>query len=579
MRKFYFLSLLTLGVFLHSCQNDSPVLDDDSSLTLPPNTSEIINRSGKLDVGEYSFNDVQVNPNLIVLNTENSSLESSLDDVRKGSFSINIKDSELSSRLVKGNSIYLKTIQDSVYLLSIQNVKDIDGNKFELLTQDGNLSDVFVGGSLNLRIDINKADQVYQERMAKTGSGALRASDINTNNLFNIFENIPECKFDGFSYKPNSSLKGYLNYRIKFGFLGVLPKEVETSIEIVSEINPLLSFQGALNQNFHVDLIDYVNPGIIDFLKQFEITTKVPAGGMLGEVDAKISLNSINMPINMTINVDKAAQLGFNTSSSFKLGYTWYGLLSDKNQAFAELSAIGSPQAADVNFLGEVLTDLKLIIKPNVTLIKLGAFSVDGDIRFGINTKTSKSLSATSLPQFGSEGIFTATGKFGVYMNLTGNKVMDMNMIDKRVELWKVGSVDTTFTISNVKFNRPSTTPVGGARKYLYTIIADTKYPVANKKITGPLQVQYEMVDINTGATYKKKAIIAVKDITTINNNTFSFDLILTMKTDLNKPNKEVDVAGIKNLTITDVYNYTGVAADVIIPVGSPFNDSFPWNN
>lgn len=562
MKKFSFvkknLVAIGLGLLLMSCSNEFDTLEE----TQAPK-SELLNTTNEVDGVLYQLKDVSINKELVFLGKSNSTLLSIDNNV----YNVQINSNETAEKLLKANTVYLQT-GDTTYLKTIVDVKQ-EGEIFVLNTKDAGLGDLFQGGSIEMSVDIEKANSTL-----KSNSTSLRSTGFDNGISLDILNNIKEYQNGGLSMSPNTTVKAYFNVKVGFANkYSKLPNEVVVTYELRSAFNPYFKFSQAVNKTYQTDFITLVPAQLLKSLKSVELTVDLPLGD-LGTLPAKIKIDDIKFPATVKANLAKATTLQFNSSGSIKMGYAYYkNVAGKKSHLIYENSMILSNNSA-FDLYGEVFTDASIVITPKINLVDQSLFDIQSSVVFGLSTETSGGISAkTSKYIFGSKGLFY--GKGVVEVKSFGIALFNTELINQTKELWNIGSFDKTFTLSNLRIAKPSKTQCT-LRSYNYEMTVDYSYPMIGKKMQDNVVITYDVYD-------DANKILAANQVVTVTPNkvsdkSFSFNLCVPFKIDalgfLTGFTKKTGY--IKNFKMTDASGSvaTGIVGSSEIMLGSPYNTS-----
>ena len=178
---------------LYSCNNNEDLYDHSSSL--PSLSKNIINKSGKIDGVDYTFDNVEVNPNLVILNSKNSKILSSQAEMSKGIFRLEVLSEDLTKELISGNTIYLIT-DENTYIKNITSVYQ-SNSIYDLQTTDASIGDIFKNGSL--KISLSSTEPTVNNNSLKAVTNSFDRDYIFKPIIFD-----KEFKFDGISFNPNT---------------------------------------------------------------------------------------------------------------------------------------------------------------------------------------------------------------------------------------------------------------------------------------------------------------------------------------------------------------------------------------
>lgn len=552
MKKIFYL--LSAGLlFLTSCSNDNNDLNQSLS-PVASDPSRVINKSGSADGVTYNLRDLTVNPDLVKISSENAVISSSEAEMGDGKFKIEVSSSEISDQLIAGNMIYVTSNDDKVYFRKIATVAK-NNDSYTITTTDAYIGDLFQSGSIELSMDTKENENALKSKNTSLLTGG---KDYNNSFTYDIFNHINEYKADGFTANPNTSITSTLNMKLAFGKSKMLPNEIEVYYQINAAINPFFTFNGAMNKKYSYDLVKNVPVNILDLLKKVQIDVTIPGGDLLGDIPAKISIDQISFPMQMEANISKASHFAINSNGIFKIGFAYYNGIPGKTSHFIYENTITNAKINDCDLAGEAISDMKISIKPKITLLENTIFDVKGNIEFGINSFTVGNASITQPSAFASTGNFYSTGTFS--FGALGITLYTTDLFKENKELWNVGQFNKTMTVSNFRSVKTSALPCSGLYSYGFDVTLDYKYPITGKVLSGDLEVTYDVVsDIGTALETGKTVKVSAKDITA---NSFKFNLCI--------PFRKINIlsvaktSNIKNITIKDANGY--IATGVINP-------------
>jgi len=560
MKKIFFYLSLSVALILSSCSDET----QNEATTNGSSQSGLINKSAQVDGVTYTMKDIAVNSQVVALNTTNSTFIEALENLLK----VEVLHSELSSKLIAGNILYLQT-GDTTYLKTITDVK-AENSVYTISTEDAGLGDLFEGGSLELSVDVEEAENVLKRKSSK-----LKSAGFENGLTFDILNAIEEYKADDFSMSPNTSVKAFFN--VKVGFAGRFiktPNEVVVTYELQTAFNPYLTFAKSVNKDYQTDLINLVPENLTDLLKSIEIEVDLPLGD-LGTLPAKISIADIKFPVNIAANLSKEADLKFNANGTFKVGYAYYKNIAGKKSHQIYENTMIVTENPDLKLHGEVLSDAKIIITPNISLVDASLLKVSSDIIFGMSTETSGGIEALTQKYIGgSKGTFYSEGKISV--STLGLTLFTTELFKETTELWNVGSFNKTFTLSKLSIAKPSKT-ICALRSYNYAMTVDYRYPVLGKSISNEITVTYDVYDDSKKLLAGgQKATLTPYNVT---GNSFTFNLCVPFKIDALawSAGFTKKTGYIRNIQITDSFGNTatGITGLTEIMLGSPYNTSF----
>ncbi|MEN9920077.1 MAG: hypothetical protein RL662_2513 [Bacteroidota bacterium] len=547
---------------LFSCSSEG--VGDTTGST--PNTSEnvsLVNQSGETDGVKYTLKDVSITKNLLALDTNNSKLLSTDSDLQKGVFKLNITSAALTSKAVAGNILYILSEKEN-YARVIKTVKQLNEQTYEFTTDQAYLGDIIEDGSLDLSVDMQKAEDVMIRKNA-----VLRASTLDSTFSFNALNFVKEVKLGDLSFNPNASTRSFFNVRLAFNKTSkILPSELIFTYETKSVFNPYLAINKGVNKTYTFDMIDNVPTQIIDLIKKVEIDFEIPAGS-LGKIPAKLSVDEISIPSQIIANTLNTTSIQYFLGGSLKVGYAYYNNESGKTSHPIYENTLGMVKTPDIKLNGEIGTDMKMIITPKITLVSTDLLKATGKIAYGLETFTSASQEGDKL-FMGSKGTSTSYGVVNIYS--LGVAIISSEILNNKKEIWNIGEFNNKITFSNFKMAKATKTPCS-VLSYSYPMALDYSYPIANKTITGDLEISYDVYDDSNKllAGGRKTTITPIQ----LSDKSFRFDLCLPFKADALawKVGFMRPLSYVKNIVIKDNKGNVGSVAD--FAVGSPYNTSF----
>lgn len=561
MKKNLLFISLSLILMLFSC-NDETL--NEISTNEEPTQSGLINKSAEADGVSYTLKNIALNPQLVALNLSNSTFIG----VEKNVYKVDVLSPEISSNLTAGNTLYLQT-GDSTYLKTIKTVQ-ADGTIFSIETVDAGLGDLFESGSLELSVDVEKAENILKKK-----SSRLKSAGFENGLTFDILNTIEEYKAEGFSINPNTSVKAFFHVKVGFGskFLKI-PNEVVVTYELQTVFNPYMTFAKSVNKSYQTDLIDMVSENLLDLLKSIEVNVDLPLGD-LGTLPAKVSITDIKFPMNVSTNLSKEADLKYNANGTFKIGYAYYKDIPGKTSHQIYENTMITDENPDLKLHGEVLSDAKIIITPNISLVDASLLKVSGDIIIGMSTESSGGIETlTQKYTGGSKGVFYSEGTISARtLELT---IFKTDLFRETTELWNVGSFDKIFTLSNLIIAKPSKT-ICALRSYNYEMTVNYRYPILGKIISNEIEITYDVYDDSKKILAEaQKVILSPYNVT---EKSFTFNLCIPFKIDALawSAGFTKKTAYIRNIKITDAFanQAIGILGSNEIALGSPYNTSF----
>ena len=554
MKKIYYYSLasiLMLGAI--SCNDD---FTSDQLKSNPDETiidSETINKNGSFDGLSYSLNNLEVNPELLIIKNDNAKLTSTNVELSEGTINLSSVDESTASSLIVGKTIYIH-IGNYNELRKIEDVAQLSESSYKLITSQAQLNEIFQDGSLQLSLDLYESTKIQELKNNKTKAAVEYSHEIlNLDDIYN---------FNGIEYNPATNIKMLVNTGITFSKTQILPSQIKTVFEIRTAINPSVKYAGAISGTYKNDLIQYIPQQVIDLIKAQEFEIKIPVNTLgIDSLPATIRIEDINIPTEIEANLSKASYLGYNVNGSFKIGYIVdiKGLSATTTPIYENNITTKNPSTSSLN--GELLTKSDIAITPAISILN-NAYSASGDITFGISTESNGNinpLGKTSI--FGSKGIFKSN--MTVMLDLILLKV-PITIFNNEVELWNVGTLDRTLTFSDLKYNVTSkytANLINATRVYETELTLNYAYAILGKKVPENLIISYEIYQDNGTtllATEKDKAIT----LSNITNKDFKFKLNIPYKRIGGILSSKYETTGyIKNIKISDSrgYSYDGI--------------------
>jgi hypothetical protein len=543
MKKIFLTTCTILA--LYSCNNDD--LHEGSSPSY--SNKKIINQSGSSNGVNYSLENVEVNPNLITLDTENSNVLSSKEEIARGLISLTELSDKIGKELVPGNTIYLIT-KDSTYIRNITSIKQ-NNDIYNLETTEANIGDVFENGTLNLSLNIEDTNNGEEN----SSLIALKNS-YDKNYIFNSLVFNKEFHFKGLIFNPNTKLTPSLSIKLGFAKSRVIPNVIEMYFNANTEYNPSVTLNKNVKGKFNHDFINTVPKILIDYLKKYSVNIKIPTGKYLGDIPVKISINQINIPTEIEANVYSGSSLSFKADGNLKLGVKFS---LDKNVDYIYENGIQKIDGFDTSLYGEVLTDMKFIITPEVQVFQSNLIDVKGKITLGVKTSNIGNGSTAESSNNFSEGTLYTSAIFT--FGSLGIPAYTTDVFKRTKELWKTGNYVNSVSFSNFKVGKASSFPCSGLTSFGYNVLLDYKYTLPGKIISGDLEMTYDVyADNGTLLESKKTVKISPYDITA---NTFKFNMCIPFRK-INFFNIS-KLSYVKNITIKDANGY--IANGILDPV------------
>ncbi|CVK16052.1 hypothetical protein Ga0061079_1056 [Apibacter mensalis] len=535
-----FLTICSI-LALYSCNNDD--LHDGSSSPVSSLNTRTINKSGSVEGVNYSFNNVGLNPNLVILNSENVTILSSQDELSNGYFNLKILSDEIGKEIIPGKTIYLITDEDTF----IRNITSVSKNNdiYKIETTEPSIGDIFESGSLNISLSANNLG------INKKSSLIALSNSVEKDFFFNPLIINKDFSYGGITFNPGATIDNALSIKLGFAKSQKIPSEVEMYLQTNSFINPTISFDKALNKKFNHDFINEVPQFIIDSIKKIEKDVKIPSGTYLGDIPVKISVNQINLPTEVIANVQRNSYLKFATESNTKIGFKLSNGANGLNTNFIYDNSIKKIHNVDGDLLGEVITDMKMTIIPNVKVFNTSLIDVNGKVILGVKTFNIGNGNINQSSNFYTQGNFYSSALF-TFGGL-GIPVYTTDLYNKNEELWKKGEFSRNITFSNFTTGSASAFPCSGLTSFGYNILLNYKYPIMGKVLPGNLEMTYDVyADNGALLEYNKKITISPSDVTA---DSFKFYMCIPFRR-INFFNIS-RVSYLKNITIRDENGYS----------------------
>lgn len=555
MKKFYLFISTVLIMILFSCSDDL----NNSSLNEDVTPSRAINKKGYADGVNYSLNNLKVNPDLVKISQENVTIKSSEDKMKNGIFNFEILSNEIKEKLIVGNVLYFKT-ENNTYLRKIKTVSN-NGNSYFLETSEAYLGDLFSSGTIEFSVNTQQAEKAIK---SKSNSLVALGENYDKNFTFNIINLIKEYSYEGMVFNPNTSISSTFNIKIGFGNSQNLPNEVIAYIEFNTIINPYFKFDGNFNKKINHNFIEEVPTNLLDQLKKIELDITIPAGDILGDIPAKISIDEINFPVEIEANIAKNSNLELNVAGKLKVGFAYYNGIPNKKSHIIYENSMKNLSVAKSNLTGEIISDMGISIIPKITLLNTNLLHVNGNINLGLKSLSIGNGGLNNESEFLTKGEFYSLGKFSV--NSLGVPIYTTELFKNNKELWNIGHLTQTFTLSNFRYYKNSPIPCSGLNSYSFNVALDYKYPIPGKIITDNLEITYDVYADN-GSVLEKEKTIKISP-SNISLKEFNFNLCIPFR----RINiyKTAKTSYLKNIKIKDANGY--VALGIIDPIlGTPY--------
>ncbi|TWP31122.1 hypothetical protein ETU08_03705 [Apibacter muscae] len=517
MKKIYLLLILVSFITYSSCSDD---LNDSVSIPSDLPRGKVVNRTGSIDGVNYSLKNLEINPNLIKINSENAKILSSSEELNLGTIRLDVISTEIGNQLISGNVLFIQT-GDHTYFKRITSVIQ-NNNSFTIETVNANLGDIFEDGTLDLSMDIKESTS-DQQSLPLVSAKSINDFDHNYS-LFN-FDFIKEFTRDGITLNPNTSVKSAVHLSLSFKKNLPLPKQIEVYYVLNSNISPYFSFLGGINKKVAYNLADNIPDNILELIKKVSIDIKIPTNEFLGELPAKVSIKSINIPTEIEANLGKKSLLAYNTSGSLKIGFAYYNNVPGKTSHPIYENSMQFKGINDTEIIGEIASDMRVSITPKIELFDTNLLDVSGDVVFGINSYSIGNGSTTQSSNFLSNGNFYSSATF--YFKTLGVTAYTTELFKENKELWNLGSFNKSIEFSNLSLGKASTFPCSGLNSFSINASLDYKYPIYGKKLSGKLEMSYDVYADNGSFLETKKISINPSNIS---SNNFNFSLCIPFR-------------------------------------------------
>ncbi len=516
MKKIFFSVLSFVLLFFVSSCND--YLEGPVQNELQADNAESVNQSGTMDGLSYSLENLEVNPELIVIKSADAKLESSEMDIQNGIVVLSNVDESLSSQFEIGRISYIH-IGKYKAIRKIESI-ETDANSYKLTTSQAQLGDVFQNGSIDFSLEL------YEGKIPAKKQNILKKGSYFYEEILNLDE---EYDLNGIKYNPSTNVKFLFNMGMQFKKYQLLPSKISTVFEIQTTMNPYFQFSTSINETYQNDLIQYVPEQLLDYIKSQEFEVQIPINSLgIDSLPAIIKIQDINIPTKIEANISKESHLGYNTNGIFKIGYTVdIKSFKAKAKAIYENNIVcENPSSVDLN--GELFTSAEVVIIPSISVFD-NAYTMSGDITFGIKTESTGSISPLCEPVFGSKGMFTSS--MNVVLDLILLKV-PIEILNNETELWSVGSVTKSLTFYDLTHNvtgKYTNNILNATRAYTTDFGLNYDYSVSGKRLPEEILISYQVYQDNGTtllSTVKQKAIT----ISNLTDSYFSFQLDIPYK-------------------------------------------------
>lgn len=526
MKKIYFILLAVLLTAVVSCNKDE-VSDQSVTGTGPSGNVEAEGYS-------YSFENVTINPSLVIINEGDAELLSSAAELEQGVVKMTNVSDEMASQFVNDAILYIQ-IGDYVGARKIESMSVVDGN-YVFETVQAQLGEIIEEGELNFSVDL------YEARDLAVSSMTQAQPKAGVDYEFQLVQLMEEYDLgNGLTFNPATDVKMLVHFSISFKKFQILPKQVKSVFELQTNINPTLAFEGSLNGLWETDMVQFVPQALLDYVKTLTYTVPVEIGAL--NLSAEISVTDINIPTSIEANFSQQSALSFGLNGAVKLGYQLdiNGFSIKKTPIFSNTLSLTNQSAAALH--GEIVTNMGIVAEPNIAIIG-GLFNASGDISFNLRTVN---VGGIQLPgaqyNYGSKG--TLTSIVAIDLGITS-----IDVVDSEQELWSVGSLDNMVVFKDLAYKAYSY--LMGNQGTTFTV--GYEYAVLGKQLpSSGMTITYKVLSADKGITV---ADLVTKKITPtdITNNSFQFKLSIPFRR-------------IKGLT----YETTSYITDIVITDGNGY--------
>jgi|GEM_PF-1807269 len=546
MKRVSLLLMLACALSFYSCSSDD-IFDDN--VPAVPEQPNVINRDGKTDGIGYSLKNVTLNPDVVVLNSGNSELLSSEQELSQGIIKVN------SNQLINEGAVLYIQSGDYTGLKKAVTVRKTGAQSYELQTEQAQLGELFESGDINLSLDMYEASKAKDEK-----NGELRAGVYEIDRTYEIINLMEEYQWgDVLKFNPSTKVKANLYMNMSFGKSQLLPSKFTTYFEIVPAMNPLLAFSGSVNQTYEDDIVRFIPGQMIEFIKEQEFDIDIPLNVLgIESIPAKVKIQDINIPTTIEANLANQTDFTFHVNGSFKVGYEMDidGLNAKVTPIYENNIIAEAPGVSDMQ--GELLTNTQVVIVPTIYMLD-GLYKISGDISFGFKSETYGG--GADLPEnpgnFASKGVFTSN--MTVLVDLLVMKV-PVEIFNQDKEIWNMGSFDKKVIYSDLSWkvsSKYSNSILLLSRLYETDFTVKYKYPILGKKVPAELLVSYEVYQDNNKTKIQTvtNEVIVPADVTA---DSFTFKLNIPFKSKLFSYQTK---SYLKNIVIKDRngYVYEGI--------------------
>lgn len=543
MKKILFLSMAASLLLFFSCSSEQYTGDEPET----PQSPNAVNGNGNADGVAYSLRNLTLNPDVVVLNSNNATLVSSEQELADGIVKVNS-----AASINAGDVLYIRT-GEYTSLKKVSSIKKNGSQTYELQTVQAHLGELFQGGEITLSVDMYEAAKAFD---AKNPGLRSTAPAIDKMYDFNLME---EYQWgEAFKFNPSTNLKVGLYMSMSFGKSQILPSQMTTYFEIRPTMNPLFSFAGSVNETYSDDIVRFIPEQLIDFLKQQEFDIDIPINVLgIESIPAKVKIKDINIPTTIEANLAKATDLTFGVNGSYKMGYTLD--INGLNAKFTPIyeNSIGTKAPSASQLQGELLTNTEVIIVPDISMLD-GLYKITGDIVFGFKSETNSNVNtAQATSNFGSKGVFSS--RMTVLVDLLIMK-LPVEIFNSDEELWNIGTFNKQLTFSDLSWkvsSKYTSNILLVSRMYETDFSVSYKYSIPGKKIPGELFISYDVYQDNNST---KIQTVTDQSITpeNVTSDSFTFKLNIPYK---NKIISYQTKSYLKNIVIRDHngYVYEGI--------------------
>ncbi len=530
----FLLSALALAFF--SCSKEEPVKPDVPVEVQPAN---VVTAKGQTDGVAYSLENLALNPEVVVLNADNSRLLSSAEELAAGVIKVST-----ALPVYEESVLYIRS-GEYTGLRKVASVLQSTPGEYLLETTPAQLGELFEGGEIDIELDL--------EKITRAVYGIDRSREI--------LDLQDEYNWGGLTYNPATNVKLAMNMQMEFKKSQLLPNRLSTWFEITPTLSPYMSTTGALNQVYSKDISELIPVEILEFLENLEFNFDIPIG-ILGieSLPAKIRINDIDIPTRIESNLSARTDFSFNVNGSYKVGYeiNISGLKATTKPIY-ENSLVAEVPSMAANMPGELLTNAEIVINPSISVLD-DLYTVSGDIIFGFKTETAGNASLNrAATKFATKGVFTS--RMNLLVDLILTKV-PVNIFSDEKELWNTGSFDKGGKFSNLTWkvsSKYSNNLLMLSRLYETDFTLNYSYPIQGKRVPDELLISYEVYQDNN-----KTRIQSVTDQvivpTNVTADSFKFKLNIPYKDKLLMLSFQ-NTSYLKNIVIRDRngYEFTGI--------------------